>query len=300
MKYFCLISLFLLFHGLQAQIPNAGFENWQPNQACLKPLVWNTVYSEIDSSGTYCPVQRSDDHYPTDLGQYSVRIANDTAVWHSGTEPAYWLGWGILFSAHTNDKPLFPVQGRPKSFCGYYRFLPENGDTLNFRAFLYSNGTEITKAHFRTDQPAPEWTPFQVFFNDTNYVSVDSGRITLSSANEPKDGSLGPLGNSVVWVDNISFDKLLTDIRKPMKKMDLQTWQNPLNKSIILLRGSTSAGRSGEVMLSDLQGKEILHTKWQSGEEKLEIRLSQVAGKVLILRYLDGLQAETRLITRPE
>jgi hypothetical protein len=101
-------------------------------------------------------------------------------------------------------------------------------------------------------------------------------------------------------VDNISFDKLLTDILKPMKKMDLQTWQNPLNKSIILLRGSTSAARSGEVMLNDLQGKEILHTKWQSGEEKLEIGLPQVAGKDLILRYLDGLQAETRLITRPE
>jgi len=300
MKYYSFLSLFLLFHGLQAQIPNAGFENWQPNQACLKPLVWNTIYSEFDSSGTYCPVQRSGDHYPADLGQYSVRIANDTALWHSGTEPASWLGWGILFSSHFNDKPLFPVEGNPKSFCGYYRFLPENGDTLNFRAFLYNNGTEITMAHFRTDQPAPDWTPFRVYFSDTNYVQADSGRITLSSANEPKDGSLGPLGNSVVWVDNLSFDKLLTDIRKPMEKMDLRILQNPLNKGIMLQRGISASGRSADVLLFDLQGKEISRTKWLSGAEKLEISLDRFTDKMLMLRCTDGLNSEARLIFRPE
>jgi hypothetical protein len=285
---------------LFAQIPNPGFEDWQPNNACLKPLVWNSVYSEFDSSGNYCPVQRSDDHFPADLGQYSVRIANDTALWHSGTEPASWLGWGILFSSHFNDKPLFPVEGNPKALCGYYRFLPENGDTLNFRAFLYHNGAEVAMAHFRTDQPAQEWTPFRVYFNDTTYDSVDSGRITLSSANEPKDGSLGPLGNSVVWVDNISFDKLLTENRKPIEKIDLKISRNPDNGEFILRRGAAASGRIATIILMDFQGRELFQTVWQSGEEIQEISLISTCPEAVILRFQDGLRQESRIIIAGE
>lgn len=300
MKLFLTSLLLLLFHGLRAQIPNPGFEDWQQNQACLKPLVWNTVYSEFDSSGTYCPVQRSGDHYPPGLGQYSVRIANDTALWHSGTEPASWLGWGILFSSHFNDKPLFPVEGNPKSLCGYYRFLPENGDTLNFRAFLYNNGAEITMAHFRTDQPAPDWTPFRVYFSDTNYVQADSGRITLSSANEPKDGSLGPLGNSVVWVDNLSFDKLLTGSKSPIENAGIKILRNPGSGDIWLERSANASGRMAEVILSDLQGKDLQRTEWKYGQSRIILREGLLHHAAFILHYRDGLHQESRLLMNPE
>jgi hypothetical protein len=300
MKLFLTFFLLLYFPELRAQIPNPGFEDWQQNQACLKPLVWNTVYSEFDSSGTYCPVQRSDDHYPPGLGQYSVRIANDTALWHSGTEPASWLGWGILFSSHFNDKPLFPVEGNPKSLCGYYRFLPENGDTLNFRAFLYNNGAEITMAHFRTDQPAPDWTPFRVYFSDTNYVQADSGRITLSSANEPKDGSLGPLGNSVVWVDNLSFDKLLTGSKSAIENAGIKILRNPGTGDIWLERSANASGRMAEVILSDLQGKELQRTEWKYGQSRINLREGLLHHAAFILRYRDELYQESRLLMNPE
>lgn len=287
MKTILAAFLSLLILPVSAQIPNAGFENWSPNQACLRPDLWNSAFSEFDSSGSYCPIQRSDDHYPEGLGQYSVRIANDTALWHSGTEPASWLGWGILFSAHLNDKPLFPVQGRPKSFCGYYRFLPENGDTLNLRAFLYKNGQEITMAHFRSSQPAGEWTAFRAYFNDTTYASVDSARITLSSANEPKDGSLGPLGNSILWVDNISFDVLLTVIEKRLLPSDFTLMQDFKSREYIIRKSNQPSGRKTEIQLLDLNGRAVAGFSDEFNGGEIRIPFPEYS-RVQLVKISDG------------
>ncbi len=296
MKRLLLLLLLLISAFLHAQIPNSGFENWSPNQACLRPLGWNSVYSEFDSSGTYCPVQRSDDHFPEGVGQYSLRISNDTAIWHSGTEPASWLGWGILFSSHFNDRPLFPVEGRPKSLCGYYRFLPENGDTLNLRAFLYNNGQEIAMAHFRSDQPAPEWTPFRVYFNDTTYAQADSGRITLSSANEPKDGSLGPLGNSVLWIDNISFDELVTAMKEQISQNGkVEVFQEVGSCQLVLKRDNKQTTGKAEIQILDLQGRLEQESTWNSGETEYRIKNPDNSNPHFI-RYKKGKFQLTKLI----
>src|ERR1035437_8033276 len=85
-----------------AQIPNSGFENWTTVNNCIEPTSWHSIYSLMDSSGNYCQVTRSTDHYPVSVGSYSVRIANDTAIWNSGISPGYFLGWGILTSTKSN------------------------------------------------------------------------------------------------------------------------------------------------------------------------------------------------------
>jgi hypothetical protein len=250
-------------------------------------LSWNSAFSEVDSSGTYCPVQRSEEHFPEGLGQYSIRISNDTALWNSGAEPTSWLGWGIVFSSKLNDRPLFPVQGRPKSFCGYYRFQPENGDTLNLRAFLYSNGQEIAMAHFRSDEISNGWLPFRAYFNDTNYLSVDSARITLSSANEPKDGSKGPLGNSVLWVDNLSFDSLLTAIPSRIAASSgtpVFGWD--AGGKLVLRRKENLTNENARIGLFDLSGRLLLFSDWPAGSVELVPEVKNHPS-LMILRYTD-------------
>lgn len=288
MRTFLTLLAYSLFFTCFSQIPNAGFENWQPNVACLKPVSWNTGYSDIDSSGTYCPVQRSEDHFPPDQGQYSIRIANDTALWNSGNPPASWLGWGIVFSSHLNDKPLFPVQGHPRSFIGYYRFQPQNGDTLNLRAFLYHNGVEITGAHFQSSQVAENWTFFRAYFSDTNYAAVDSGRITLSSANEPKDGSKGPLGNSVLWVDNINFEYLTSGrpILNPKREIKLNLISG--KSGIRLSRIPDSGLRPSQVLIYDPNGATLFQGWWPAGSEHFTIENFRYPDGILFLRYDDG------------
>ena len=152
---------------INAQIPNNGFENWTTVNNCSEPTNWHSLYSLMDSSGTYCSVTQSTDHYPTSMGNYSVRIANDTALWNAGNI----VGWGILTSTKQNDKPLFPIIGHPVSLSGYYKFFPKNGDTMNIAFHLYKNGVEITNGKLRSSVLAANWTPFQVFASNISYSS---------------------------------------------------------------------------------------------------------------------------------
>ncbi len=128
-------------------------------------------------------------------------------------------------------------------------------------------------AHFRSDQPAPEWTPFRVYFNDTTYAQADSGRITLSSANEPKDGSLGPLGNSVLWIDNISFDELVTSRKEQVSQQGkIEIFQEEGSFQLIFRRGKNQTFEPAKIQILDLQGRLEQEITWNSGETEYRIK----------------------------
>ena len=98
MKTFATIVLVFIAAttNVNAQIPNSGFENWTPVGNCMEPTGWFSLYSLFDTTGIYCPVTRSFDHFPALEGNYSVRIQNDTALWNTGTIPGSYPGWGLL------------------------------------------------------------------------------------------------------------------------------------------------------------------------------------------------------------
>ena len=212
-----------------AQIPNNGFENWVTVGTTIEPEDWHSAYSLIDSTGNYCPVTKSTDHYPPNIGSFSARIANDTAIFNTGIAPGNFLGWGFITSTEMNDQPLFPVTGHPIALCGYYKFLPENNDTMNIGVHFYYNGAEITSANYKNAVAASNWTSFKVYVDDTLYSNVDSARVSFEACNEPKNGIGGPLGNSVLYIDNLSFDNLLsTSIpEKNAKKPLFSLYPNP-------------------------------------------------------------------------
>jgi hypothetical protein len=268
----CLVflSLFFVSKGF-GQIPNAGFEDWRPIQNCQHPSSWYDFYSLVDSSGTYCPIS------------HSIRISNDTALWNTSTPPQSWLGWGMVFSSQLNDKPLFPVENHPKSLCGYYKFQPQNGDTLNIRLFLYKNGVEIAGAKFTSNAAAPDWTAFKVFMEDTNYTSVDSGRITLSTANEPKDGSRGPLGNSVLWVDNLSFDAPITAVKNNKIAENNFISVHSSRNELWLDWPQRNAQNTG-VFLYDPNGKLIIQDIWDGNSNQKRMAAKSMVEGIYFLK----------------
>jgi hypothetical protein len=100
---------------------------------------------------------------------------------------------------------VFPIEGHPTSFCGYYKFLPQNHDTMRIFICLYKDGLEVAQVKLSDTVTVPAWTSFTLPI--PTYANADSARVFLSSFNS--DGAMVIQGNSVLYVDNLSFDNLI-------------------------------------------------------------------------------------------
>lgn len=197
-----LITVVAFFNTINAQIPNSGFENWSGYGNGLLPNGWWCANDSVNSSETYFPITRSTEHYPTDVGNYSIRIANN---------PSLLPGWSAMGIAWTggwsgNDSPAFPVIGHPISLCGYCKFLPQN-DSMRIYMCLYHDGVEVAQAKLVDTVTVSVWTPFVIPIPD--YADADSARIMISTFDAD---SFIIHGNSVLYVDNLSFDTLVTSV----------------------------------------------------------------------------------------
>ncbi|MEI6695304.1 MAG: T9SS type A sorting domain-containing protein [Bacteroidota bacterium] len=186
-----------------AQIPNNGFENWTSFGNCLEPTGWFST-NMADTNASYFPVTRSTDHFPASVGSYSIRLESNPLL----TVPQKW-GMAWPGDVKGSDYPTFHVIGHPSSFCGYYKFFPQNNDTMRIFICLFSGGTEVTQAKITSSATASSWTSFSIPI--PSYTNADSARIFLSSFYS--DGPLAVQGNSILYVDNLSFDNLITSIQ---------------------------------------------------------------------------------------
>jgi hypothetical protein len=217
-SYVLIIALCVTVNTLRAQIPNAGFENWTAYGNGMIPDGWWTSNDSLSSTGTYFPVTRSTDHYPVTVGGYSIRLENNPLL------SPDWAKAGIAWTGewNGNNYPVFPVTGHPVKLCGYYKFLPQNGDTMDIHFVLYQNGLEITLGSFKSTDTVAAWTAFNILVSDTNYASADSARIIICAFNT--DNFLAGIhGNSVLYVDNLSFDSLITSPQLSVTDLEVKT-----------------------------------------------------------------------------
>jgi len=202
-----LLILIAITIGTYSQIPNNGFENWSTYGTGMTPDDWWSANDSVNSTNPYFPITRSTDHYPVTIGNYSLRLENNPTY-----QASRWAELGIAWTGSWkgNNNPVFPVN-HPKSICGYYKFLPQNGDTMDIHFILYKNGVEITQGGFQSPVSVPDWTSFNLPVSNLDYTDADSARILIAAFySNNKNKGLSPLGNSVLYVDNLSFDSLIT------------------------------------------------------------------------------------------
>lgn len=209
MKKFRLITAVLVAIAINvnAQIPNSGFENWTTVNGYDSLLDWASL--NCYSSGVFYAVTKSTDVYPVGSGSYSARIENDTALL-SDYSGFGWLCTGGKFLG--GPFPDFPITGHPTGLNGYFKFIPQNADTMTIDIYLFLNGNIVSSASFHTSVEVLNWKAFDILLPD--YSAADSGHIDLGPW-YPSGAISLPRGNSVLYVDNISFDYITVGISEP-------------------------------------------------------------------------------------
>jgi hypothetical protein len=201
------LILFVCATAMRAQIPNSGFEVWNASGNCLQPLGWACINDWLGDTQNCYSMSQSDDHYPVSVGSYSIKIENTPSVFPDlGAAGLVWTGDSSGFGT---DQPAFPIIGHPTSLRGYYKFLPENGDTMDIHFALYKNGVEVTSGRLVSSTAVTNWTSFKIQVSSPDYPEADSARIMMSSFNA--EGEM-VYGNSVLYVDNLSFDNLIFSV----------------------------------------------------------------------------------------
>jgi len=220
-----LIVLFALTIKTNAQIPNSGFENWTTVNGYDSLSGWGSL--NYLSKGSFYAVTKSIDHYPTTVGAYSVRIENNKALLSN------YSGVGCINTGGFGPKhPVFPITGHPTNLTGYYKFTPQNGDTMGIVIRLYLNGVQVTHNELTSTVSESNWTSFNISID--SYTSADSAFISISPSNF--DGNVEKIhGNSVMYVDNLNFDNLITSIsEQTSENTAFSLYPNPASDIVTL------------------------------------------------------------------
>ena len=250
-----------------AQIPNNGFENWTTVGSYEDPTgVWKTPNSS--SPGPFYPVTKSSDHYPAIVGNYSIRLESDTSLLPSIA------GFGITLTNLTTimdgPGPSFPITGHPTSLCGWYKFIPQNNDTMVISILLYHGGDYVAYAIMKFTTSTSAWTSFNLPLS--SYVSADSASIVLSAyCTDGPPPTYVPRGNSVLYVDNLSFDNLINLVpEQTVQNNFFNLYPNPAS-DIVTLNISTLNNAGLTLNIYTIAGTLVKSETLKQNHQKINI-----------------------------
>ncbi len=215
-------------------------------------------------------------------GNYALKLSNKIGNWteYGRVKTGDSTEWSI---------PEFPVNYRHEFFHGYYKFFPENNDSLFIQTTFYKNGSQIGNAMVEISQLT---TTYQLFSSPIYYYNgetPDSASIEIFMG---KDNFSGVPSNSYAIIDNLSFDGIIsTDINYDIKdvvneKLDFNIYPNPTSGIINIEISEILKNSNGEIMLVDLYGKKHYHNKLDVNyKETFEMDLSMYPNQLYILVF---------------
>ncbi len=278
----------------QAQIPNNGFENWTTVGSYMEPQSYLTTNSFATTS--FYPVTRSTDHYPLSVGNYSIRIENNISLLPNPDA----LGLILQNGANTvlnGPGPAFPISGHPVSLHGYHKYIPQNGDTMRIQIQFSLTGSGVSWGEFSTTIAAPNWTPFTITMQ--NYSGADSASILISPYNcNGAPPQYIPHGNSVLYIDNLSFDSLITSINAYTSKgATFKLYPNPATDLISI--DAYDSNESGLVLnIYSFMGELVRSEQLINGSPRIDISDLNNGMYIIELMSAKGADRQTLVIQR--
>lgn len=236
------------FAGTNLTLPNSDFELWE-TLASDKPQSWS--YSDELLSPGYDALEKVTDRFS---GNYAARIHNDL----SETTKAAFIKSG---AGDGYNHPTFAVAARHSTLNGYIKYLPQNGDTLSIYVAMYLHGVKIGMAGLLIDTAINGYTPFTAnidYLNPGGTDIPDSADLTISL------GVINPHGNSIAYIDNVSFDGFRFvgikehDLVETSGEILCNVYPNPARSNLIVELN----GFAGKVIytVTDIAGRHLLST----------------------------------------
>jgi len=262
-----LIVDYIRFTGATESIPNNDFENWDFNTIFTPDNWWyNNKYTPDPSHPQNPAVSRTED---AQHGNYAALVRNYLY-------PSYIIPYampGFLSTNYYWNGPGFSVNCRHQTLTGYYKFLPENNDTMSVSIMMFKNHTKIGGGRFQSNSVVTDYTPFviQIIYIDNDTVVPDSGTISVQSC------SRRTLGNSRLYIDNLNFDGFLSGVKEPpltnVENFDFNVYPNPLSDQATV-SFTMNQDRFVKVRLFDLSGKQVAllaECMYKAGNHKLDL-----------------------------
>ncbi|MFY8020944.1 MAG: T9SS type A sorting domain-containing protein [Bacteroidia bacterium] len=212
------LSLFL--SSIKAQIPNAGFENWDTTNLFIYkhiyPVGWmsnNLYWQSVNKQNAVVP--SGDAH----TGKYAMKmtVLNDTSASKQGASCGTFVG--DLFMGEGNGK--FPIQNKPSGFEFWYQF---NGTkTENFIVFmnLYKGENQVGSAMAYGQEFTNNWTKHISQIDYTSEELPDSASISIMVGYSDT-----PTVGTIFMIDDLAFIHT-TAIKESQLENDFVVYPNP-------------------------------------------------------------------------
>jgi hypothetical protein len=223
------ILLLTLSAHSQNPIPNPGFETWVDYGPYEDPQGWSSL-NEFTWPFNGVTVKKDS---ATQSGVLSVKLIT---IGQNNTSIPGVLCTGTLTFSNSSCSGGFPVSLPAATFEGFYKYLPETGDSCLMFAMLTKWNTAISKrdtvavVSFNA-VPVSNYTFFSKPFNYNSSEIPDSGQVYLSST----INLLASIPGSVLVVDDLSFSGIVGMMRSlPRRKIFLTLLMNFYNYKFLL------------------------------------------------------------------
>lgn len=274
-------------------IPNFGFENWSTVNGTEIPDNWYVRQSYNPEDQLFYGLEKTSvDKY---AGSYALKLFNSlTGI---GEED---IIYGMIHTLPPNHQeqiqPAFPVSSRHTILTGYYKYAPENEDSCQFLVWMYKNGyvnaltQNVLGGGFATKGASSVFAPFSMdilYYDGVNTIP-DSACISLSAFRMydfVTMQQINPKGNSVLYIDNLSFGGFASEINTIGNSVEGVTiFPNPASSVFTIEMLLKEADY--HINLYDSKGSLVknIASKKLSGPQKIDVNIDNIpSGNYLLI-----------------
>ncbi len=207
-----IFQIFFL-NGAEGQtiIPNAGFETWINHGSYEDPQYWDTPNAEIATIpfvGKPVVFKSTDNH----SGSYSAELITQSIA-GIGNVPGFITLGNLTVDILTQTYTLsggIPIADKPTHLMGYYKFLPQGGDSCSIGILLTKLNAGVIDTvgygYFSTHDTVSDWTHFSAWIDYILTEQPDTMNVMAISSAEETTLDEG----TTLYVDDLYLDYTLS------------------------------------------------------------------------------------------